>query len=156
MATADLPLSRPLAGVHLGRRAAWQRAVGLAAWALFGAGWGRVVARGVPASLPVRDGLLIAGLLLAIAAATGLWVRHNRAVYRRKGPRRAVPRSPGHPAHDRLGRVLHAHVDGVRGAREVVVTLGPGTKLYEPITAGPRARDHGGVRLEQRSVGVLR
>lgn len=129
MATTELDLVRTWDRVRL--RTLGQTLVGYAGWGLFGAGWGRVLARGVPAQLPVRDGLLITGLLAVIAVATIGWIRHNRAIYRRKGPRRAVPAGPGHPTRDRLGRALVADAEAVRAAREVVVVPGEKNKTYE-------------------------
>lgn len=132
MATTELELVRTRAWDRARLRSAGQTLAGLVGWALFGAGWGRVLGRGVPAEMPVRDGLLIVGLLAVIAAVTTGWIRHNRAIYRRKGPRRAIPASPGHPTHDRLGRTLVADHAAVRAAREVVVVPGDAEKTYEP------------------------
>jgi hypothetical protein len=40
----------------------------------------------------------------AVLAVTIWWIRHNVAIYRRKGPRRGRPENPPRTDEDRLGR----------------------------------------------------
>lgn len=57
---------------------------------------------------------------VVVMAVTLLWVRHNRGIYTRKGPRRAVPETETSWSLDRLGRQLHF---GAGSERAAVVRL---------------------------------
>lgn len=128
MTTSELHVRPPL---NLGAlaRGRWQHAAGLAGWALFGAGWGRVVAEGVPAPSALRDGLLVTALFAVIVAATLAWVRWNLALQARKGPRRLVTPARGLPTVDHLGRRLLAS-SGLREAGEIIVCFDDSEKWY--------------------------
>jgi hypothetical protein len=72
-------------------------------------------------------------VLLGVATAlvTTVWVRHNRAIYRRKGARRAVPVAPFAYLTDRRGRRLQFDMAHPRSARHIVVSVGSdGAKHY--------------------------
>ena len=101
-------------------------------WAALGWAWWRVAERG---QLPTA-GMVLTPVLLALAtyAVTSWWVRHNLAIYRRKGPRRSVPGAAWPYLTDRRGRMLRMDRAEVRAAREVVVEIGPdGDKHYRAV-----------------------
>jgi hypothetical protein len=99
-------------------------------WLVFVAGWWRVIAvDGLPFTPETL--VLLAAVAVAIFLGTAAWVWHNRAIYRRKGPRSAV--RPVHRlyTHDRLDRPLDLDVDRLAGARVIVVQVTEeGTKRY--------------------------
>jgi hypothetical protein len=74
---------------------------------------------------------VVAGAVLAV---TMLWIRHNRSIYRRKGPREGRPEDPPRVDEDRLGRPLTWAVRGghyqARRARHLIVDLEDGRKVY--------------------------
>ncbi len=98
------------------------------AWGLIAVGWWRVAARGrfVAAgwlfALPI-----FAALLVMITLG---WVRHNRGIYLRKGPRTAVPVGIHDYSRDRLGRPIDADFSRLQGAREIVVSIDGPVKSY--------------------------
>lgn len=113
--------------------AAWtQVGAGVLAWALFVAGWVRVLASGLAPARLLRDVALLAAILVVVASVTAWWIRHNRAIYQRKGPRRAAPAGPGYPARDRLGRAVDADVAAVTRAGDILVIVDGETKRFEP------------------------
>lgn len=76
--------------------------------------------------------VLLAAVTLVV---TTWWVRHNQAIYRRKGERRAVPVAPSPYLTDRRGRTLHFDPTLVRTAREVVVDVrADGGKRYRVVS----------------------
>lgn len=131
MTTASTHLRRTSLPTRAAVTAGAQVGVGLLAWALFVAGWARVLTNGLSPAGALRDFALLAGLFLVISGTTALWIRHNRAIYRRKGPRRAPTPGPGYPARDRLGRRMLADVDAARQAGDIVVVVGARTKRYD-------------------------
>jgi hypothetical protein len=105
--------------------------VGLLGWGAFVIGWWRVFAR---TTRPFSAGaiVLLAGCTIAILVATVLWVQHNKAIYRRRGPRTSVPVVHHEYTHDRLGRPISLDRPSIRGAREIVLNVTPaGEKVYE-------------------------
>lgn len=66
---------------------------------------------------------LIVGSLIVSPLLTALWVLHNRALYRRKGARRAVAQTEAVYAHDWHGRTVQAEWPELRRARSVVVRV---------------------------------
>lgn len=104
---------------------------GVVAWVLFAGSWGWVLHSQRHSA--GSDFLLLPGAVLVTLVLTVAWQRHNRSLYRRKGPRRAVVEVQGPWTHDRLGRRLQFQGD-VRSASEVVVYLNtPGTKTYRAL-----------------------
>ena len=100
----------------------------LAGWALFFIWWGQVLR---VASIPeaARAVLVILSVSLLTALATVGWVRYNLGIYRRKGPRRAVPDVPEDVATDALGRkFVHPGAEELRAARVVTVSLSDGNE----------------------------
>jgi hypothetical protein len=111
--------------------------IGVASWAAFLTLWWMLVRDGrVPAaalrSTAVELGA-VAGLVLAV---TGWWVRHNIAIYRRKGPRTGVTSAPARTDRDTLGRPVRWEFGGRKGddvrAPHVVVDVVAGEKTYRP------------------------
>lgn len=104
---------------------------GIGAWALFAGSWVWVL-RSQHHSAS-SDFLLLPGAVVVTLVLTVAWQRHNRALYRRKGARRAVVEVAEPWTHDRLGRRLQFRGD-VRGAAEVVVHVDAhGTKTYQAL-----------------------
>ena len=77
---------------------------------------------------------LIVGSLIVSPLLTALWVLHNRAIYRRKGERRAVAPADAGYGHDWHGRKVHADWPALQDARSVVVRVDGEHKHYEPRT----------------------
>jgi len=103
--------------------------VGILTWALLLAGWWITVSDGnfvdtrVLIALPVLAGV--------VAALTAWWVRHNRAIYRHKGPRRAVPPGTHDWRYDRLGRLVLADEQRLREANIVAVSVNGSFKRFD-------------------------
>lgn len=96
-------------------------------WAVFALAWWHVTSQGAAPSLTMW--LFPAALVPVVAVTTGWWVRHNRGIFVRKGPRRAVPSTQYEYTHDRRGRLVD--LDPVTAkASLVTITIGPGTKHY--------------------------
>lgn len=104
---------------------------GVLAWVAFVVGWA-LAARG-----EAEDALAGAGVLL-LSAATALgvaraWQAHNKALYRRRGPRRSSPRQDRAWEQDRVGQRLHFG-GGLDTATEVVLAAGVDGKTYRAAT----------------------
>lgn len=108
----------------------WQLLVGVLSWVAFAAGWVRVVRMGLPDRLVLEAGALVLLTLVVITLATSWWVRHNLAIYRRKGPRRAIPATDTVITEDRLGRPLTGPLAELADVAEIVITLRGGEKWY--------------------------
>jgi hypothetical protein len=102
----------------------------IAGWLIFAVGWWRVIAEdGWPFSAETIA--ILVAVAVAIFLATAAWVWHNRAIYRRKGPRSAVRPVRRCYTHDRLGRPLDLDADRLASARVIVVSVTEdGTKKY--------------------------
>lgn len=107
--------------------------VGVLAWGLFLVGWALVARWRV-----FVDPLVLLALLLVAAgtiAVTRLWVWHNKQIYRRKGPRRAVAAVEFRYDHDRLGRMVSCDRQVLATAREVEIDVdAQGRKVYSDVT----------------------
>lgn len=107
--------------------------VAVLAWCAFGAAWWWVAHR--PGAVLLSWQLLVLpGSLVLVALLNAYWVRHNRQIYVRKGPRRGVPAVHDVRTHDRLDRALSIDVPAMRVAREVVVDVDATGKRF---WAGP-------------------
>jgi hypothetical protein len=79
--------------------------IGVAFWLLLAALWVLLAVQGKASGEAFRDtGVWLAALMGAVLAVTIWWIRHNVAIYRRKGPRRGRPEQPPRTDEDRLGR----------------------------------------------------
>ena len=113
------------------------------AWVAFGAFWVKVGLE-TPLSLAVQTAVGLAVTLAVSVAVTSWWVRHNLAIYRRRGPRKQVPQATMAFVEDFLGRRLDADWDRLRDAPTITVTIDGGRKVYrpqEPETAGGEATE---------------
>lgn len=105
----------------------------VAAWSGFAVAWVLVVRR--PGAVVLSEELLVVPLsAVAVAALSAWWIRHNRRIYQRKGPRRGVPVELGPPAQDRLGRPVHLDLAMLLGAQEVVLEANGLAKTYRDVT----------------------
>ena len=77
---------------------------------------------------------LILGSLILAPLITGLWVLHNRALYKRKGERQAVAAADASYAHDWHGRTVQADWPSLQGARRIVVSVDGEHKRYDAQT----------------------
>lgn len=111
----DLTLRRALAAV--------------VAWLAFAAAWVFVVRR--PDAVVLWTQLLvIPASAVAVALISAWWIRHNRRIYQRKGPRRGIPVDAGPPVQDRLGRPVHLDLASLVGVQEVVLETTSLGKTY--------------------------
>ena len=109
--------------------------IGVAFWLLLAALWVLLAVQGKASGAAFRDtGVWLAALMGAVLAVTIWWIRHNVAIYRRKGPRRGRPEKPPRTDEDRLGRDVHwampGGAAGALGERELVVELAGDAKTY--------------------------
>jgi hypothetical protein len=110
-------------------------AVGVAFWALLIVLWTLLVlerkAAGASIAYSVQYVSAVGGAVLAV---TLWWIRHNKQIYRRKGPRTGRPRIPPRIDEDRLGRPIRWQTDGgAEGALDVAhlrVELDGDAKVY--------------------------
>jgi hypothetical protein len=110
-------------------------AIGVAFWVLLVALWVVLAMQGKASGAAFRDtGVWLAALMGAVLAVTLWWIRHNVAIYRRKGPRRGRPEDPPRTHADRLGRDVEWQLPG--GApialthRHLVVDVAGELKTY--------------------------
>ena len=103
--------------------------LGVLGWALFAAGWWLTISRGRVVSSHVLLALPLAAVV--VMAVTGAWIRHNRAIFRRKGPRRSIPPSDFDWRFDRLGRIVLADDERIGSARVTVVSVSDSFKRFD-------------------------
>jgi hypothetical protein len=111
------------------------KVIGAAFWLLLIGLWVLLALEGKASGAAFRDtGLWLAALMGAVLAVTIWWIRHNVAIYRRKGPRRGRPENPPRTDEDRLGRdVAWAMPGGAPAAlaeRHLVVDIAGDLKTY--------------------------
>lgn len=82
---------------------------------------------------------LIGGSLIVMPVLTLYWVWHNRSIYRRKGPRRAVAAVDESYLRDWNGREVQADWPMLRHARSITVQVGDEAKRYQLGAAPARA-----------------
>jgi hypothetical protein len=92
----------------------------LAGWWLFFWGWQRVFDRGADFS-ELR--VLVFGALLLVPVLTLSWIAHNRGIYRRKGPRRAVQDARLHYERDFNGRTVQGDWAALAGAQRIEIVI---------------------------------
>jgi len=78
---------------------------------------------------------LILGSLLLMPLITGAWVRHNRALHRRKGERQAVATADMSYAQDWHGRAVQADWATLRRNRSVTIEVEGVHKRYRTMLA---------------------
>src|SRR5918999_1341773 len=99
-----------------------------AGWAAFGWSWVRVAGE-TPDSTMIWSIAAIAIIAIVIVSTTLGWIAHNLRIYRRKGPRRAVP-----PVQrDFLGRELNADWLALYDAALIAVVVVEDRKSFEPV-----------------------
>jgi hypothetical protein len=109
--------------------------IGVAFWVLLVALWVLLALQGKASGAALRDtGVWLAALMGAVLAVTIWWIRHNVAIYRRKGPRRGRPENPPRTHADRLGRDVEWALPGGAPAamtqRHLVVEIAGELKTY--------------------------
>ena len=102
-------------------------------WLLFVAMWYRVYR--ITTLGDVKDAVTY---LTAITATYGVlvtvWVLHNIAIYKRKGPRKSAPLLTFSAIHDHLGSYIVAP-ENVRHKQAITVTVADGQKVFcETVT----------------------
>jgi hypothetical protein len=111
------------------------KVIGAAFWLLLIALWALLATEGKASGAAFRDtGVWLAALMGAVLAVTIWWIRHNVAIYRRKGPRRGRPENPPRTDEDRLGRDVEWALSGGAPAalaeRHLVVEIAGELKTY--------------------------
>lgn len=106
----------------------------VAGWALFAWGWVEVATR----PWQTRElCLLIVGAFVVLPALTAAWILHNFALFRRKGPRRAVPVAERPYDRDWAQRPVQADWTALAGASVVAIDIEAGTKRFRVLDALP-------------------
>lgn len=100
---------------------------GVLAWVLFALCWAVALSRGVDGA---ADGVAVLLLSSVIALVTTVaWQRHNKSLYRRRGPRRGRGLDERAWETDRFGHRLEFE-DDLGVVSEVIVGLSAGVKRY--------------------------
>ena len=116
-------------------RQAFHKAIGLFFWLVMVMLWVLLVrdhkAGGGDVVYSVQYLALVGGAVLAV---TLWWIRHNQAIYRRKGLRSGRPDVPPPTDQDRLGRPIRWQMDGGAAAAlevgHLVVEIDGQAKVY--------------------------
>lgn len=109
-------------------------------WVLFVVAW-RSVAQRPWDSRDLTTLIVAAALLLPLV--TLLWIRHNRAIYRRLGPRRATRVVDETYTHDFNRRTVRADWAALRDLSDVVIDIDGEHKIFRsgvPAIATPGAK----------------
>lgn len=101
--------------------------IGVLAWMLFALCWSIALSRGADGAADGAAVLLLSSL--AALVITVAWQRHNKSIYRRKGPRLTQGHDRRRWKHDRLGHRLDFE-DGLGVVTEVVVGSSANAKTY--------------------------
>lgn len=109
--------------------------VGVLSWLLFGLAWWRVIR--LRATVGWVTVVAVLACALVVLAVDLWWVRHNRRIYRTKGPRRGRPVVDQRYTTDRLGRPLSLPRDALAAPQVRVFLAADGTKVYRPESAAP-------------------
>jgi hypothetical protein len=109
--------------------------IGIAFWLLLAGLWALLAIEGRASAASFRNtGIWLAALMGAVLAVTIWWIRHNVAIYRRKGPRRGRPENPPRTHADRLDRHVEWELPGGAPAalneRHLVVEIVGELKTY--------------------------
>jgi glucan phosphoethanolaminetransferase (alkaline phosphatase superfamily) len=105
-------------------------------WLLFVALWYRVF--GITTLQDVKDAATyLGGITVVYTILVTVWILHNLAIYRRKGPRRGVPFLNFASIHDRLGSYIVAPTD-IKEKQAITVTVADGRKVFTERTAAPQ------------------
>jgi len=109
--------------------------VGIAFWLLLAGLWVVLALEGKVSGVALRDtGFRLAALMGVVLTVTIWWIRHNVAIYRRKGPRRGRPDNAPRTHADRLGRDVDWALPGGAPAaleeRHLVVDVSGDRKTY--------------------------
>jgi len=103
--------------------------VSIVGWTLFIWAWYVVFYRRTP--LQTLRGILVPGAFLVLVnVITFIWVRHNLAIYRRKGPRQALRLVEEDWSTDYFGRRLDAEWDDVREGRLIDLDVADRQKVF--------------------------
>lgn len=100
----------------------------LSLWLLFAALWFRVY--GITTIVDVTNAITYLVVVISVyAILVTVWVLHNIAIYRKKGPRRSVRFLSYAAIHDRLGSYIVAKED-VKGKQTIRVSVADGRKVF--------------------------
>jgi hypothetical protein len=107
----------------------------VAGWVVFAWFWWRVF--GQPwDSADLRR--LVIGAAVGFPLVTGVWIIHNIGIYKRRGPRRAVPPAPLRYDTDFNGRRIDSDWSALAQAAVVTIALDDGVKRFRAlIPPGP-------------------
>ena len=110
-------------------------AIGLFFWILLLVMWGMLVTDDKVGVRNVADSIQYVGIVAAaVLAITLWWIRHNKRIYRRKGPRVGRPALAAPVDEDRLGRPVRWQVAGGAGGAaamgHLVIELEGPAKVY--------------------------
>jgi hypothetical protein len=110
-------------------------AVGIFFWLLMAVLWVLLVMRGKVGVASLGYSAAYVGAVgSAVLAVTTWWIRHNTAIYRRKGPRQGRPSALPDTTEDRLGRPVRWQLPGGPDAAllagHLVVELDGEAKVY--------------------------
>lgn len=108
--------------------------LGLASWALFALAWWRVIDLGAAVSSVTIAGVALTAVLVLVIDMW--WIRHNRGIYRRKGPRRGRPQVDLAFERDSLGRTLEIPFEALTTAEVSLTVTVDGKKVYRPEGIG--------------------
>ena len=103
----------------------------LFAWILFGFAWWLVLLQGIKAW--EHELLLLPLLIVVTVFMTWIWKEHNRAIYRRRGPRKGLPLGNYSWVSDSLGRAISIDKQ-VLSAQEVTICLSQNIKCYKVVS----------------------
>jgi hypothetical protein len=109
--------------------------VGIAFWVVLAALWALLVAEDKATAAAFRDTIFQVAVIVGIVlAVTTWWIRHNIAIYRRKGPRQGRATIAPRVDEDRLGRPVRWSMPGgvrtARAQRHLVIDLDGDQKTY--------------------------
>jgi hypothetical protein len=122
----------PIRGTDSRLRTLVHGAIALAAWGVFVWAWYIVFYKRT--AQQTLQGLMVLGVFLAgMNVITLIWVWHNLRLYRRKGPRRAVPVVREDWSADFFGRRISSEWAAIREADIVDVTVTEVDKVYSIV-----------------------
>lgn len=110
-------------------RALVQLVLVVVGWILFLWAWVSVMRFTAPETVAVTT-ILLAAFAVGIEVINLLWIRHNVNIYKRKGPRKSVPRVRYEFRRDFLGRRQAADWQSLQGEALIVVSFDDEQKTF--------------------------